>query len=367
MAYRNWSYYPDWVIPPSCIDPVTCTAPYIGNPAGVSDCFSVWSVSDPHAAVPPSPRYLASYLFYDGVGYQTAVAYSDDLVHFTQPLAPAGVLFGPRTSWPAAPGEFDYGGAALIGFLMKDYNVTAPRVLARAAPSGRFWASYYAQPTRHAYEPPPGATGLASSQDGFSWTRETPVPILDTVAAHGAQPWEDAQVYAPFLVLSADGSTVSDYYNAKGTAEQSGLATLAAAALPGLAGNHSLWARSPANPVLPSGPPGAHDSRLASDPKVFWDASLDSGRGAWVMLYFGVGSTPATASASICIAFSRDAVAWTKATQPLYTAGGHPRGYDKEHAHKAWLNVDASGRKYLYYTGVGPQGRGILLLTSTPL
>jgi hypothetical protein len=364
-AYRNWSYFPDYVIPPSCVDPATCAAPYINLPDAFTDCFTVWSVADPHAPVPPSPRYVASYIFYDGVGYQTAVAYSDDLVHFTQPLAPAGILFGPRTSWPAAPGEFDYGGADATGFLMSDYNVTAPRVLARA-PGGRFWLAYFGQPTRGALEPPPGATGLASSADGFSWRRETPVPILDTAAAHGAGPWERVQIYAPFLVLGPNGS-VTNFYNAKGATEQSGFATLpgGAAALPGLRGNASLWTRSAANPVLRNGAADAFDARYASDPKVFWDASLGDA-GAWVMLYFGVGSGRFS-GASICVAFSLDGVAWTKASAPLYLPGGHPKGLDAAHAHKAWLTVDATGRKYLYYTGAAGARRGILLLTSTPL
>ena len=61
-------------------------------------------------------------------------------------------------------------------------------------------------------------------------------------------------------------------------------------------------------------------------------------------------------------------MAWEKASSPLYKPGGHPRGHDRAHAHKAWLNVDASGRKFLYYTGDDGAGkRGILLLTSMPL
>jgi hypothetical protein len=179
----------------------------VDPPAVFTDIFQVWSVSDPWAQPPPSPRYYGVYTFYDGVGYQTAWATSDDLVHFSQPLAPEGILYSPRTSWVSAPGEFDYGGAAFVGPLLTDYNVTAPRVLARAPGSpGRFWYAYFGQPTRNALEPPPGASGLASSEDGRTWQRETATPFLDTVPAHGAQPWEQVQVYAPYLVLSPDGS-----------------------------------------------------------------------------------------------------------------------------------------------------------------
>jgi hypothetical protein len=366
LAWRNWSYYSDWIIPPSCVDPATCgPPPYVNRSTGFTDIFQVWSTADPFASPPPSPRFRAAYTFYDGVGYQTAAATSEDGVTFAQPLAPSGILFSPRVTWPSREGDFDFGGAAFVGPLLTDYNVSAPRVLARA--NGFFWYAYFAQRTRNALEPPPGATGLAFSREGVAWERAADAPILDVNASHGAEPWEGTQIYAPFLLATPDGG-LADYFNAKGATEQTGVARLpgGAASLPGIgADGRSAWVRDAANPVLRNG--AVFDERMASDPKVFFDASLDGGAGAWVMLYFGFGGS-ASRGAAICIAFSRDGVAWTKASSPLYLPGGHPRGHDRAHAHKAWLNVDASGRKYLYYTGDNGAGqRGILLLTSTPL
>ena len=65
----------------------------------------------------------------------------------------------------------------------------------------RYWFTTFAQPLRGACEPPPGATGLASSVDGKDWARASSVPLLDTLPAHGAQPWEQMQIYAPNLVV----------------------------------------------------------------------------------------------------------------------------------------------------------------------
>jgi len=65
----------------------------------------------------------------------------------------------------------------------------------------RYWFTNFAQPLRGACEPPPGATGLASSADGKDWARASSVPLLDTLPAHGAQPWEQIQIYAPNLVV----------------------------------------------------------------------------------------------------------------------------------------------------------------------
>jgi hypothetical protein len=400
--YRNWTYSASWIIPPSCIDPVTCgQPPYINRTGAFSDIFQVWSVSNPWATPPPSPRFIGVYTFYDGVGYQTAWSSSDDLVHFSQQLSPEGILYSPRTSWPSRLGDFDYGGAAFVGPLLTDYNVSSPRVLARAPGSDRFWYAYFGQPTRGSLEPPPGASGLASSSDGRTWLRETATPFLDTDPTHGAQPWEMVQVYAPYLVMSPGGTGVcayrilelmatlcglnlhlyatptdpaaelTDFYNARSVApqtEQSGVATLpgGASSLPGVdpLTNRSAWVRFPANPVIRNGGDTIDDTAMASDPKVYWDATLGGGVGAWVMLYFGVG---ARGGAAICIAFSWDARAWVKASTPLYEPGGHPGGLDACHAHKAWLTADETGRMYLYYTGDDCKGRGILLLTSSPL
>ena len=98
-----------------------------------------------------------------------------------------------------AAGDFDYGGAAFMGPLLTDYNVSAPRELMQV--DGKYWFTNFAQPLRGSCEPPPGATGLASSENGLDWERASSVPLLDTFPAHGAQPWEQTQIYAPNLVV----------------------------------------------------------------------------------------------------------------------------------------------------------------------
>ena len=217
------------------------------------------------------------------------------------------------------------------------------------------------------YEPAPGADGFASSQDGLNWVRRSPRATVDTLAAHGAQPWEQGQVYAPYIIPAPDG-TLADFYNAGGAGgrEQSGAAYLpgGADALPGydFTINASMWVRDPANPTLPNDPVASFQ---ASDPKVYFDDV----QGVWVLLYFCNGGTP-SGGACICAAFSDDQRTWAKASTPLYLNGGHPRGLDRAHAHKVWLTGDGkTDRLYLYYTGVdgGGSTRGILLLTSTPM
>ena len=83
------------------------------------------------------------------------------------------------------------------------------------------------------------------------------------------------------------------------------------------------------------------------------------------MFYFGVGKGTG-GHADILIAFSKDLIHWDKDETPLYRAGGHPNGIDAQHAHKISI-IYHKGVGYLYYTAVGPKGRGIALLTSKPV
>ena len=170
--------------------------------------------------------------------------------------------------------------------------------------------------------------------------------------------------------LVVHNGTVYDVYNAGGMnsfgkyAEESGLATLPLAQLPGIdhTTNASLWKRDwEANPVIPSGPPGSADSRQAADPKVFFD---DEQR-VWVMLYVCNGDGTGL-HAGICAAYSRDLRRWDRDEYPLYRAGGHPMGIDTDHAHKISI-LYVNGTGYMFYTAVGPRGRGIALLTSKPV
>jgi hypothetical protein len=370
QRYRNWHYYPEWIIPPICLNPFSCPT---NTTSKVTDVFQLWQTPD-------SPGvWRGVYLQYDGKGYETYMATSSDMVHFNlsnPTLAPGqpGIIFSPRAERPPLDGqpkpvngEFDFGGITFIGPLLENYTVGAPAVL-RKTSKGLYWYAYGAYPS-FGYESAPGADGLAYSYDGLHWTRASSHPFTDTLVAHGAQPWEAHQVYAPFLFPALDGS-LGDMYNAASdkSNEQSGATYLAggAEALPGFdpETNASLWVRDSANPLLTNDNVSA--GFQAADPKVFWDAQ----QSVWIMIYFcnGGGNAPYAGGANICIAFSLDQRNWLKASTPIYGHGGHPNGYDSEHAHKAWLTADpVTGTLYLYYTGVFSGGRGILLLTSESL
>eukprot|EP00039_Didymoeca_costata_P023566 m.7531 g.7531 ORF g.7531 m.7531 type:complete len:475 (-) comp3729_c0_seq2:12-1436(-) len=353
MRYRNWTYYaPEngtgYVIPPNPLPQ-----------AKLTDC----SVAFESPGTDGYPgRWRMFYTYFDGQGYQTALAYSEDLVHFN---------FSPGTIMERNPivNSYDYGGVTFGCPLWENSSITSPRLPAKIKGPDQqsyYYTLYGAYAVRGGYEQGHGGQGVAMSSDGRNWSRvSNTVPALN---GPGLSPWESHVVYQPNLALH--NGTVYNYYNAAGVnqrgqnAEETGVAFCALDKFPCIDNSHneSLWIRYPGNPVLPSGPPGAFDTGMASDPKVFWDDEAQ----AWVMFYFGLGDG-SDGHADILIAFSTDMVHWDRDPEPLYKAGGHPKGIDSQYAHKISIIYDSEGIGYLYYTAVGKLGRGIALLTSKPL
>ncbi len=319
--YRNWHYHPDYVIP---------VAPAV---PGFED-FKNTDVPTVYQ-LPGDPAWYMSYIAFNGQGYQSFVAKSDDLLQWREHRLAMG--FGPE-------GAFDHGGAVLGAYLYTGYDVGAPRVLKQR--DGRFWSLYGAYPRQGGYELRPGYEGLAYSEDGLHWKRAQDRYILSVHDADIA-PWEKDCIYQPWL-LEHEGRFYNFYNAADGGQEQTGLA---------LSTDLRTWQRHPGNPVVRNRPDG-YDANFASDPKVFRDGEH------WTMIYFGV----ARGHAHIMVAFSRDLLAWTSHPDPLYQAGGHPQGLDTEHAHKSSLvQHPTTCTRYLYYSAANKAGRGIALLTSAPL
>lgn len=320
--FRGWHYWPEHVIParpriPGHEDFANPDVPCVYQLPGQSD------------------RWFMSFIAFNGQGYNSFVAESTNLVNWSAPRLAMG--FGP-------PGEFDHGGCVIGAFLYESYDLRAPRVLKRR--NGRFWTLYGAYPRQGGYELRPGYEGVATSEDGRTWQRAKDTPIL-SVHDPDCAAWEQDCIYQPWLVEHR-GRFFNFYNAARGDREQIGLA---------FSPDLLHWMRYPANPVIPNRP-GGWDEQFAADPKVFRDGDH------WVMFYFGVGR----GGAHIMVAFSRDLVHWAAHPEPLYRAGGHPGGLDRQYAHKVSLVYHPGNDTfYLFYCAVGTRGRGIGLITSRPL
>jgi predicted GH43/DUF377 family glycosyl hydrolase len=320
--YRGWHYWPDHVIPAR------------PNIPGYEE-FENTDVPCVYQLPGQPDRWFMSFIGFNGSGYNSFVAESRDLLNWTHPRLAMG--FGPA-------GEFDHGGTVIGAFLLESYDVRAPRVL--KARDSMYWTLYGCYPRQGGYELRPGYEGVASSEDGLSWRRARDTPIL-SIHDPDCDEWEQDCIYQPWLVEHR-GRFFNFYNAARGGTEQTGLA---------FSTDLLHWMRYPANPIIRVRADG-YDSQFAADPKVFRDGAH------WVMFYFGVGR----GGAHIMVAFSRDLVNWTAHPEPLYKAGGHPAGLDRQYAHKISLVYEpAADIFYMYYCATGEQGRGIGLLTSKPL
>jgi len=320
--YRGWHYQPEHVISarpniPGYEQFQNTDAPCVYQLPGQAD------------------RWFMSFIAFNGQGYNSFVAESTDLVHWTHPRLAMG--FGKE-------GEFDFGGCVIGAYLYQSYDIKAPRLLKRR--DGKYWTLYGCYPRQGSYELRPGYEGVAFSDDGLTWRRAKDSPIL-SVHDPDCADWEKSCIYQPWLVQHE--GRFYDFYNAAhGGIEQTGLAT---------SSDLLNWQRYAGNPVVRNRK-GGYDENFCSDPKVFRHGDH------WTMFYFGVGR----GGAHVMVAFSRDLVHWTSHPQPLYKAGGNPSGLDKQYAHKISLVYNPKNQTfYLYYCACGNRGRGIGLITSKPL
>ena len=321
--YRGWHYYPDYVIP---------AKPGIKGFEGVkmTDVPTVFQV-------PGDKKWYMTFIGFDGKGYQSFLAESNDLVNWTNRRLAMG--YGPE-------GSFDYGGAVLGAYLYESYDIKAPRTLKKK--DGKYWSLYGAYAKQGGYEIDPGYEGIASSTDGMKWSRAKDQYIL-SIHESDVGDWERDCIYQPWLVEHE--GLFYNFYNAKKMPEwieQIGLAT---------SSDLMNWKRHSGNPILRVRP-GGYNAKFCADGKVFRDGDH------WAMFYFGVDR----GHAHIMAAFSRDLIHWVADPEPLYKAGGNPSGLDKQFAHKISLVWNpANETYYLYYNAVGNKGRGIGLITSKPL
>ena len=321
--YKNWFYYPDLVMTASLEKELNFTM-----------------VDGPNVYRSDNAWHLL-YFGYDGQGYQSGLAVSEDLVHWQ----PKGLLMGFGEA-----GTFDYGGVVLVGPLYDSHDIhQAPRLKKW---QDKYWILYGCYPEQGGYELGHGGQGLAWSADGLNWQRYSKsTPIL---SIEGAAEWENRVIYSPCLIEF--DHQFWNFYNARGQAgrEQIGFAT---------SDDLIHWNRYQNNPIIRNQPEG-YDAILTANPEIYWDNDH------WVMFYFGASrnNPDKKLHAHIMLAFSYDLINWTVNPEPIYKAGGHPNGFDRAHAHNVSVVYnEQNDTYYLFYCAVGEKGRGIGLLTSKPL
>lgn len=279
---------------------------------------------DSHAVDCPFPfyhegKYWMTYVGWDGTGYQTGLASSDDLLNWRK----EGLLLGRGPKGSVT--EYN----AAITCILRDNALFGPGTLKRV--NGRFAATYHAYPNP-GYETGPAVVGLCYSDDLRSWDIQPPVLAPDPSCE-----WEAGGLYKSWL-LESEGVYYL-FYNAKNRTngpwvEQTGLAT-----------SRDLvhWERFRGNPVLRNGAKGAFDELFASDPCVLRHED------SWILFYFGNCSDGHAREGA---AFSDNLHHWEKAGDVLIDVG--PQGsIDCRHAHKPGV-ISRQRQLFHFYCAVAP-------------
>jgi predicted GH43/DUF377 family glycosyl hydrolase len=287
-------------------------------------------------------RYHLVHIGFDGTGYRTGLATSDDLVHWKK----EGIILdrGPAGSVT----EYN----AALTWIVRDNVLFGPGTLKKV--QGRYLGTYHAYP-KPGYETGAAVIGLCWSEDLRHWSLDPPcIKASDPDAGS----WEGGGLYKSCIV-EEDGLFYM-FYNAKTAgepwAEQTGMAVSA---------DLKTWKRFDGNPVIPVGPKGAFDDIFCSDPGV---VRVD---GTWTMFFYTLGSD---GRARDSVAFSDDLRHWRKSGEILIDVG--PSGsVDSRYAHKPSVIVK-DGKLHHFYCAVSPmpertvgkhkttESRGIGLATS---
>ena len=278
--------------------------------------------------------FYMTFIAFDGIGYQTGLAVSDDLVHWQK----QGAIL------PRDPSSSVLKYNAALNWILRENGLHSPGNLKKV--DGYFLGAYHAYPNE-GYERGAAVIGLCRSKDLHNWEAEPPALTPESGAA-----WEKGGLYKPCLLKYQ--STYYIFYNAKNQTEgnwheQTGVA---------YSRDLTKWTRYSGNPIIRNGPPGSPDEHFASDPCVLQD------RGQWAFYYFGLD---AKGVARDLLATGPDLFHATKCGVVIDV--GKPGSIDSTYAHKPSL-IRYRGDLYHFYCAVAPGNRhpirGISVARSLP-
>lgn len=289
-------------------------------------------------------KWYMTYIVYDGRGYETWLAKSDDLLNWKH-LGKI-MTFSDTTTWDSnqkagynALQDYEWGGS----YKLQKYD-------------GKYWMSYFGGNTR-GYE-----AGLLSL--GMAYTSKSPAkvhewkrlekPVLMSTDAD-VRWWENNTMYKSSVIWDKDkltGHPFVKFYNAKGDslnpkrgAERIGMA---------VSDDMVNWKRFMKDPVI------NHHKGISGD------AYIQKIGDVYVMFYFGAfWRERKDADAFNRFACSYDLVNWTDWNGPDLIAPSEP--YDEWFAHKSFV-VKHNGVVYHFYNAVNKkEQRGIAVATSVDL
>lgn len=277
-------------------------------------------------------RWHMTYIVFDGQGYETWLAESEDLLQWE---SKGKILSFTKDTWDANQKagyvslvDYDWGG---------DYGVSKYK--------DKYWMTYLGGNTT-GYEAGVLKIGLANT---FDLTKVQPwntnnEPVLSPEDVN-TRWFENKTIYKSLVIkdsLAHTGHEYVMYYNAKGKDdfESIGMA---------VSDDMQSWKRYGKDPVI------------TRNKGICGDAQIAKFNDLYIMFYFGAFWKPGAFERFAC---SYDLINWTDWQGEDLIAPSEP--YDKKYAHKPWV-IKSDGVVYHFYNAVGNQGRVIALATSKDL
>jgi len=277
-----------------------------------------------------------TYIVFDGKGYETRLAKSDDLLNWK---TLGKIMPFTENTWDANQ---------KAGYIaLQDYNWGGTYEVEKY--DGKYWMSYLGG-SASGYEAGVLGIGIASSEnltETKEWQR-LGKPVLSVKDAD-TRWYDNITIYKSTVI--ADKSKTLGYpfvmfYNAKGNDKANGKETAERIAM-AVSGDMKNWKRFGGKPVID------HQSGISGDAFI---TRIDD---VWVMFYFGAFWKPGAFDRFAC---SYDLVNWTGWTGEDLICPSE--NYDNQYAHKPFV-IKYNGTVYHFYCAVDKKGhRGIAVAAS---
>jgi len=286
-------------------------------------------------------KWFMTYLVYDGRGYETWLAKSNDLLHWEH--------MGKLMSFSSDTTEWDYNQKA--GYVaLQDYTWGGSYAWNKY--NGKYWMSYFGG-NKRGYEAGLLSISIANTTKDPStiheWNRLDKPVLMST--DKDVRWWENSTMYKSSVIWDKDKTTGYPfvmYYNARGDS----LKPHKGAERIGMAVSKDMvhWERFRKDPVI------NHHRGISGD------AFIQKMGDTWVMFYFGAFWSKERSNAFNRFACSYDLVHWTEWAGDDLIAPSE--SYDAMFAHKSFV-VKHNGVVYHFYCAVDKQDhRGIAVATS---
>lgn len=286
-------------------------------------------------------KWFMTYIIFDGTGYETWIAQSNDLLHWT---TKGKIMSFSKNTWDA---NQKAGYPALI-------DITWGGSYEPKKYEGRYWISYLGG-SNSGYEAGQLAVGMAYTKD-LSATHELiriSKPVLSPTDA-AARWYDNKTIFKSSVIYDSakkTGNSFIMYYNAAGnpTGERKNSFESIAMAV---SKDMLHWSRFGEKPIITKGRGISGDAQIVK---------MDN---LYVLFYFGHNWVDNTNTAFDRFACSYDLVNWTQWKGANLVEPSQP--FDSQYAHKPWM-IKWKGVVYHFYDAVGAKGRVIALATSKDL